>query len=459
MNFKNPGFLILVALICSAVGIGVARSSVQDNTYFLNSGSGSGCSDLDCLTDVVLIDLEDSQILIYNSTSGKFENENQTATVSSNATCTNLGTGKIVCASYDDNNLNFKSFKGSPDISVTNDSNTIIIDYNGTLVSDDTSCSNVGSGIQVYKTGECIFRTLIGSPDISIVQGTDTITIDYNGTLVTESTSASNVGSQANVFKNQTGTVLYFKTLLATKGISVTNGTNTITFNTNFVNGTGIKITGSTAQTFSTNLANGTGISITGATQQTVTNTGVISLSCSVGITCSGTNPATVTPDYQLLCTNSLNSGATSISCSSFTGKKFILIDYSLILNSTNTITSGMQFNSDTGNNYAYRTFNNGATDTGATSQSNLRLNGNALVASSTTVGQAFCLNISTQRKVCNGESTTEVNGGATTTTNYTEYSFKWANTSNQITTVTIMRGAGTGFYTTGSQITVFGHD
>jgi hypothetical protein len=70
---------------------------------------------------------------------------------------------------------------------------------------DNTSCANVGSGSQVYKDGECNFRTIIGSSDISVTQQTNTITIDYNGTSsgVTSLTS----GNDAIVLSGSTGAI------------------------------------------------------------------------------------------------------------------------------------------------------------------------------------------------------------------------------------------------------------
>lgn len=47
---------------------------------------------------------------------------------------------------------------------------------------DNTVCANVGSGTVIYKDGECNFKTLVGSSDISITNTSNTIVIDYNGT-------------------------------------------------------------------------------------------------------------------------------------------------------------------------------------------------------------------------------------------------------------------------------------
>lgn len=162
---------------------------------------------------------------------------------------------------------------------------------------------------------------------------------------------------------------------------------------------------------------------------------------------------------YQLLCESSLSTGATSLSCSNFPTKNFLYIEYTVKLNSSNTVTIGLQFNSDSGTNYATRLSSNYGADAGGVSQSSVKLNGNAYVASASGTGYLHCDNVASKRKLCNGENTTDANSGATATVNYSAYSFKWANTSNQITTVTLMRNAGTGFYTSGTQISVWGYD
>src|SRR5574338_1211683 len=184
---------------------------------------------------------------------------------------------------------------------------TYIISRSGGSGNETTQCFNVGNGTVIIKqslSGNCYVKTLVGSSDISISNGTNTITIDYNGTG-TESTQCINVGSQTLVIKNSTAGNCYVKSFITGKGLTISNGTDTITIATNFVNGTGISITG------------------TGA--QTITNTGVISNSCTSPISCSGTNPSAIScPSCitsvnatTLLCTNSASASATSVSCSS----------------------------------------------------------------------------------------------------------------------------------------------
>lgn len=61
-------------------------------------------------------------------------------------------------------------------------SDDILIISGGGNSSDSTVCTNVGTGAKVYKDGNCNFKTLVGSSDISITNTSNTVVIDYNGT-------------------------------------------------------------------------------------------------------------------------------------------------------------------------------------------------------------------------------------------------------------------------------------
>jgi hypothetical protein len=197
--------------------------------------------------------------------------------------CTNLGAGTQV---YKDGNCNFRTLVGSSDISIINGSNTIVIDYNGTvsgtdcinvgagthiiqnstdncyvrtLVSgtgislsnnsntvtitnsspDNTSCTNVGTGSQVYKENECDFRTILGSADISVTQQSNTITIDYNGTA-----PVTSVGATSPIISSGGTTPTISCPTCATSGMTllvdkVLNSSGTV----NIVTGTAASIT------------------------------------------------------------------------------------------------------------------------------------------------------------------------------------------------------------------------
>jgi hypothetical protein len=100
--------------------------------------------------------------------------------------------------------------------------------YNGTnLISDNTVCANVGTGSNIYKDGECNFRSVLGSSDISVTQQTNTITVDFNGT---DNNSCTNTGTGEAICESANN----INSLIATSplGISDTTGDLTLTCST-----------------------------------------------------------------------------------------------------------------------------------------------------------------------------------------------------------------------------------
>lgn len=76
--------------------------------------------------------------------------------------------------------LQFKKILNGTGITLSSNGTRIMI--NSTSGGETTVCTNQGSGSQIFKDGNCNFRTILGSPDISVTQQTNTVTIDYNGT-------------------------------------------------------------------------------------------------------------------------------------------------------------------------------------------------------------------------------------------------------------------------------------
>lgn len=137
-------------------------------------------------------------------------------------TASNLGSvGEGVFSSEVGDDLQFKKLVAGSGVTLDSNSTRIRINSTG---SDDTVCTNVGSGSQIYKDGECNFRTVLGSPDISVTQQTNTITIDYNGTGAGESTVCANTGTGNGLHKAGTNCTAY--SLIAGTGIKITNTTD-----------------------------------------------------------------------------------------------------------------------------------------------------------------------------------------------------------------------------------------
>ncbi len=126
-----------------------------------------------------------------------------------------------------------------------------------------------------------------------------------------------------------------------------------------------------------------------------------------------------------------------------------------VIIHTENTggnIKENITFNSDTGNNYARRRSNDGASDSTDTSQPQLEVRGDE------TNDRYLVLNItntSDKEKLVIGEYNINT-AGAGNAPSRSEWVGKWANTSDQITKITVTN-TGSGSYAAGSYITVFG--
>lgn len=183
------------------IGIFLIVPMSEERTLILTTPSNStgGCSDLDCLNDVTLIDLINNQILVYNSTSGDWENTNQTSFVDTTI-CNNLGSGKIICPSYSSGNINLRTLKASTGLSIAND--TTSITYTNTLP-ESTVCSGQSGNYNIVASssgGNCTFKNLVPSTGISISSNSTHITISNSGvTSITANSPLSASSSTGSV--------------------------------------------------------------------------------------------------------------------------------------------------------------------------------------------------------------------------------------------------------------------
>jgi len=170
------------------------------------------------------------------------ENNNGNST---NTECMNVGTGTGFVCIEGTNNL--RSILAGAGISVSNNTNTITI-TNTSL--DDTACANIGTyGTGIYSSGECDFKKLLASTGISLSSNATNVIITNSAP---DNTVCANVGTGKNVYKDGE---CNFRSLIASTGLSATENTNDIT----------------------------------------LTNSGVISNSCGSPLSCSGTNPSSIT--------------------------------------------------------------------------------------------------------------------------------------------------------------------
>lgn len=439
------------------------------------------------LCDVVIISPATNQTLVYNGS--YWVNTNQVV-FNDTSTCTNIGSGSaFICV--EGTNIDFRSILASTGISVSNSSNTITITN---TAPDNTVCANVGAGSQIYKDGECNFRTLTTGTGISLAQNTNDVQITNSlpentvcaeqatgvGLCINDDITLKNLvaGSSISITSNTThititnskpeqgctsagGTSIWKTTttcdakgLTAGVGLTLTSNTNDNNYKTNFVNGTGVTITGTGTQTFSSHCNNtGSGEAVCESSNN------INSLIGSGGITITDTTgDLTINPTWELLCTNS-GSGS-SLNCSSFTARKqlFVQIEYRTV---TNTMVQGIRFNSDSGTNYSTRSSSNGGADSTGTSLAQCTLRGGGSFSTNDRGIQSYWVynNQSGDRKLMMGNIIAGADTSAGTAPVRVEQTCKWDNTANQITSIQLMIVSGSGTYDTGTEITVWGYD
>lgn len=152
---------------------------------------------------------------------------------------------------------------------------------------------------------------------------------------------------------------------------------------------------------------------------------------------------------------HTLSGGADTLSVASFSARKFLKIIL-IALPTGGTINTQLRFNSDSGNNYNWRQSSNGGADSSTTTTSVAFLS--ASTGAFPMFSELLVINISAQEKLGIGQTVEQNTAGAGNATNKVENSFKWANTSAQISTVACLN-TGTGDFASGSSLVVLGHD
>ena len=147
--------------------------------------------------------------------------------------------------------------------------------------------------------------------------------------------------------------------------------------------------------------------------------------------------------------------GTTSnLSSGTFTAKKYLWIQSYIV--PTAALDATIQFNNDTGSNYAFRDSRNGGADNTNISTSNL----NVTAGHSPSVPyfmNMFIVNNSANEKLCITHHVYAETAGAGTAPRRNEMVGKWANTSAQITEIDWNFATSTA--TTGSKVRVWGSD
>jgi len=145
-----------------------------------------------------------------------------------------------------------------------------------------------------------------------------------------------------------------------------------------------------------------------------------------------------------------------TITVSSLSARKYLHIRLMTIATG-GTTSVAIQFNGDTGTNYARQSFIDGSAPASVGNQNNLQLDGG-----STAENKFFTIdliNIANQEKIGTSYGTESGGAGAGLAPDETRQNIKWSNTAAQISSITVTNNAGAGDYAIGSEVVVLGHN
>ena len=161
----------------------------------------------------------------------KINANNSTNSTGYVTTAANVGTGTgEVFRDKTSTTLNFKTIKAGSNISITNNANDITISSNASS-SGITKANNLDGGdAKIFATNsstQVTAKTLTAGTGISITNGTKTITITATGT-----SGFTNLygypGGDARIIRSNASNTAVFKSLTSGAGISITNGTDSL---------------------------------------------------------------------------------------------------------------------------------------------------------------------------------------------------------------------------------------
>jgi hypothetical protein len=160
---------------------------------------------------------------------------------------------------------------------------------------------------------------------------------------------------------------------------------------------------------------------------------------------------------WEQLANVTTSSSADFFSSGTITAKKYLWVQ--AYVKQASPYSTGLQFNSDTANNYAVRFSGNGNSDsTAGTNTWKCAMNYSSLAGGGYFMN-AFIINNASKEKLVIAQTSENSSTGAGTAPNRLESAGKWANTSDQITSIQIRKesGAGGGQIQSGSFIKVWG--
>lgn len=183
-----------------------------------------------------------------------------------------------------------------------------------------------------------------------------------------------------------------------------------------------------------------------------ITNGNIADVRSAAGVTPGSENANGYPVDwYQEIGRTTLTGAGDALSAGSLPVRKYLKAICHI--KNSGTVTVGLRFNGDSGNNYAWRYFVDTTTGTGTSTN---RV-GDMINAASSVRLEVDVVNVSTSVKV--GRLTLTGTGtSAGTAPSYAEFWFAWVNTSDNILSIDIVNTAA-GDYAIGSELVVLGHD
>ena len=149
---------------------------------------------------------------------------------------------------------------------------------------------------------------------------------------------------------------------------------------------------------------------------------------------------------------------ADNLDITSFDAKKYLWVQF-YVKSVTGVTRPTLRFNSDTGSNYSNRESYNGGTDTTNTSVDKAYITSTDIPVGSGYFGDMFIINNSANEKLVIQHGVYGNTAGAGTAPLRVESVAKWANTSDQITSVQIINDRASADFNTISSMKVWGSD
>lgn len=182
------------------------------------------------LVDIDQTTLANEQVLQYNSSTGKFENQALSLAASGFITsATSLGTGEDVYKQETSGTLQFRSILAGAGITLTTGTNEITIATSGA----NTSAVNIGTGTGIFtsKSSDNIqlrsLKTGTGNINLTVTASGTGNEIEFVNTA--EINTASNLGAGTGLFAQKSTYDLQFKSIVAGSNVTVTNDSTTVT--------------------------------------------------------------------------------------------------------------------------------------------------------------------------------------------------------------------------------------